>query len=225
MPVGRVADAPPRAPVGAAIILAGGAGRRLGGVDKPGLRRDPDGTGARLLDVALAAVRPPDSAPYPVVVVGPARSLPPWARVAREDPPGGGPAAAVVAGLSAVEADPAPGDPAPGDRPGVGLVLLVAADLPRVTAGTLDRLVQALTGAPTADAAVLLDDTGRRQLLLAAWRGVALRRAANDQPDAGHGRPLRALYEGAVVVEVVGRGSEWVDVDLPGDRAQWWSAG
>ena len=65
-----------------AVLLAGGAGSRLGGVDKAALRLD----GTTLLDRALAALTGLD-----VVVVGPPRPLP-GLRVVREDPPRSGPA-------------------------------------------------------------------------------------------------------------------------------------
>lgn len=191
---------------GGAIVLAGGGGRRLGGLDKPGLLH----AGARLLDVVLDAVAPADADGYPVVVVGPARDLPDGVLAAREDPPGGGPAAAVAAGYAATAWRDGP-------------LLLVAADLPRVRRDTVRRLLSALT--PEADAAVLLDDGGRRQLLLAAWRPRALRRAVGDLPDGGRGRPLRDLYVGRTVVEVPGRDQEWADVDTPDDRARWWTPG
>lgn len=196
--------------------MAGGGGRRLGGVDKPGLSR----AGTRLLDIAIDAVRAArDDAPATaVVVVGPPRPVPDGVVAVREDPPGGGPAAAVAAGVAALARLGAPSDT---DGP----VVLLAADLPRLTVGTVDRLISALTDEPTAGAAVLLDDTGRRQLLLAAWRADALRRAADALPARGHGRPLRSLYDGVTVVEVPGRDDEWADVDTPDDRDRWWPAG
>lgn len=191
---------------GGAIVLAGGGGRRLGGVDKPGLTRD----GTRLLDVVLDAVRPADPGAFPVVVVGPARDLPDGVIVTREDPPGSGPAAAVAAGFAAA-------------RWRDGPLVLAAADLPNVRRSTVRRLLTALI--PGSDAAVLLDDTGHRQLLLAAWHQRALRAAVEALPDGGRGRPLRELYAGCVVVEVPGHDHEWVDVDTPDDRARWWTSG
>lgn len=200
----------------AAIVVAGGGGRRLGGLDKPGLSR----AGTTLLDVALAAVRPArDDVPATaVVVVGPPRPVPDGVVAVREDPPGGGPAAAVAAGVAALTRV---GAPSGTDGP----VVLLAADLPRLTAATVGRLVRALADEPGAGAAVLVDDTGRRQLLLAAWRTDALRRAVDVLPDGGHGRPLRSLYDGVPVVEVPGRDDEWADVDTPDDRDRWWPAG
>ncbi|MCW2606336.1 MAG: molybdopterin-guanine dinucleotide biosynthesis protein, partial [Frankiales bacterium] len=65
-----------------AVVLAGGSGRRLGGVDKPGLLVD----GTSLLDRVLGAVARAGT----VVVVGPERPAARPVVWAREDPPGGG---------------------------------------------------------------------------------------------------------------------------------------
>jgi MobA-like NTP transferase domain len=94
-----------------AIVLAGGACRRLG-VDKPEQRVG----GRRLLDIALAAVANADT----VVVVGPPRQVPDQVTVLREDPPGSGPVAALAAGLAALPDGPAD-------------IAVLAADLPRIT--------------------------------------------------------------------------------------------
>ncbi|WP_188302429.1 molybdenum cofactor guanylyltransferase, partial [Streptomyces sp. CBMA123] len=104
------------------IVPAGGSARRLGGADKPGLTVGE----TTLLDRVLAAC----AGARTTVVVGPAR---PTARAGvrwtREQPPGGGPVAAVAAGLDLVTAD---------------LVLLLAADLPFLDRRTVDRLATAL---------------------------------------------------------------------------------
>jgi molybdopterin-guanine dinucleotide biosynthesis protein A len=83
----------------AAVILAGGAARRLGGVSKPML---PVG-GRSMLARVLAAV--PDARPR--VVVGPPElALPPGVLRAQEQPPGGGPVAATAAGLARLDDTP-----------------------------------------------------------------------------------------------------------------------
>lgn len=185
------------------IVLAGGAARRLGGADKPALS-----VGARpLLDRVLAAC--PDAAI--TVVVGPHR---PTARAvvrALEDPPGGGPLAALDAGLRHTTA------PA---------VLVLSADLPFLTAATVQGLLVAATGTPGAaragsgavgpgssaavpdsgdavpdngDGAMLQDSSGRDQPLVAVYRAESLRREL-ARVRAGHGTlaglPLRALVNG-----------------------------
>ncbi|MGW4163354.1 DUF6457 domain-containing protein [Streptomyces sp. NPDC004788] len=74
-----------------ALVLAGGSARRLGGADKPGVRVG----GRPLLDRVLAGCR---DARRTVVVASPRATARPveWTR---ENPPGGGPVAALDAGL------------------------------------------------------------------------------------------------------------------------------
>lgn len=81
----------------AAVVVAGGASRRLNHVPKASLS---DGTNT-LLDCALEAV----AAASPRVVVGPeSLPLPPEVLRTRENPPFSGPAAAIHAGLECIAA-------------------------------------------------------------------------------------------------------------------------
>lgn len=82
----------------AAVVVAGGASRRLNHVPKASLS---DGT-STLLDCALEAV----AAASPRVVVGPeSLPLPSGVLRTRENPPFSGPAAAIHAGLECIAAD------------------------------------------------------------------------------------------------------------------------
>ena len=82
----------------AAVVVAGGASRRLNHVPKASLS---DGT-STLLDCALKAV----AAASPRVVVGPeSLPLPSGVLRTREDPPFSGPAAAIHAGLECIATD------------------------------------------------------------------------------------------------------------------------
>lgn len=155
-----------------AIVLAGGAAKRLGGADKPGVRVG----GRALLDRVLGACA---GAGRTVVVGGRRPTVRPvsWAR---EEPPGGGPLAALEAGVRYVEA------PA---------VLVLSADLPFLRAATVDRLVGALA-AGDAEGALLTDAEGRDQPLVAAYRTEPLRREiALLRTEYGSlaGLPLRLL--------------------------------
>ncbi|MGH3739543.1 MAG: molybdenum cofactor guanylyltransferase, partial [Micromonosporaceae bacterium] len=85
----------------AAIVLAGGAARRLGGADKPGLAVAGRSLLSRVLDAVADA--------YPRIVVGPPRQLPGDVILTREQPPGGGPVAALAAGLAALDTALQPG--------------------------------------------------------------------------------------------------------------------
>jgi len=184
----------------AAVILAGGQGRRLGGQDKPALLVG----GRPLLDRALEAV-----ADWPIVVVGPPRTLPAGVRTAAEDPPGGGPAAGVAAGFAALP-----------DLPDSAIVAVLAADLPGIDVATISRLSDALSASSGADGAVLLDPTGRRQYLIGVWRCGALLAAIARRPE-WHDRPLRELLEPISVIEIPGSDREAADIDTPSDLRRW----
>ncbi|MES2867290.1 MAG: NTP transferase domain-containing protein, partial [Actinomycetota bacterium] len=78
------------APATPTIVLGGGRSARLGGVDKSAVEVD----GIALIDHVYAAIR----GCRPVIAVGPDGIGRHGVRVVREDPPFGGPAAAVAAG-------------------------------------------------------------------------------------------------------------------------------
>ena len=174
----------------AAVILTGGTATRLGGLDKAALEL-ADRT---LLDHALAAVADADE----VVVVGPPAPAPARVRFTREDPPGGGPLAGVAAGVAAL---------APGHR----RVVVLAVDMPRVTAETVRRLLEA---SETADAAWLTDRDGRRQLAGAVDPSLV------PGPEEARGAPARVLMTAGVVHDVPARRDEAADVDTWEDVAR-----
>ncbi|WP_189113655.1 molybdenum cofactor guanylyltransferase [Pilimelia terevasa] len=176
------------------MVLAGGAGRRLGGPAKPATPVGGRPMVCRVLDAVADAVAR-------VAVGAPDLPVPPGVSLTRERPADGGPVAGLAAGLAAL------GDPLP-DR-----VVVLAADLPLLTPAAVGRLLAAL-GDPRApvEAAVLADDAGRPQWLCAAWRGDALARAlaALGPP---RGAAVRRLYADAAVARV----------DLPADAPPaWW---
>jgi molybdenum cofactor guanylyltransferase len=188
----------------AAVVLSGGAGRRLGGVDKAALEVG----GRSMRDRVLAAATAAGAAPC--VVVGPAGDLPPGVLTTRESPPGGGPVAAAAAGVAMV----------PGD---VETVALLAADLPLLTPSALTTLRDA---ASTADGALFVDGDGRRQLLCGVWRVSALRRALAALGEPA-GASMRALMSDLTAVEVVWSEAgppAWFDCDTDDDieRARRW---
>ncbi|WP_329533295.1 molybdenum cofactor guanylyltransferase [Streptomyces sp. NBC_01450] len=162
-----------------AVVLAGGAARRLGGADKPGLRVG----GRPLLDRVLTACA---TATTTVVVAEPRGTARP-VRWAREDPPGGGPLAALDAGLRHTSAEH---------------VVVLSADLPFLDEATVRRLLDALRtgnapeGPAKPDGVLLTDPDGRDQPLVAAYRADALRRELAALA-AAHGEvtglPLRRL--------------------------------
>ncbi|MCW2905375.1 MAG: molybdopterin-guanine dinucleotide biosynthesis protein [Actinomycetia bacterium] len=203
-----------------AVVLAGGRGSRLGGADKPALV-----VGSRtLLASVVSAVTSAGAAR--VVVVGPGRpALSPGisdpgtggpgrgARLsyAREEPPGGGPVAALRCGLAEVSA------PA---------IVLAAADLPFLRPAHITRLLGGVAS-PAGPGAVLLDASGRPQWLVSSWPTALLRGALDRYP----GRSLRGLLGPLDPVllpdeTAAGEPPPWLDCDTPGDlrRARDWAA-
>jgi len=174
-----------------AVLLAGGRGSRLGGRHKPAIAV----AGRTLLDRALAAVAGADR----VVVVGPVEPTERPVRWTREEPPGGGPVAALAAGL--VEIDAAE-------------VAVLATDLAGITVATIDRLRAALTAR---DGAVLCDATGRKQWLIGVWRTEQVRAALPVEPA---GASLFSVLGTLDVAEVPELPGESIDVDTPADLAR-----
>ena len=177
-----------------ALILAGGEGRRLGGVDKPALLVG----GRSMLDRVVEAV----AAAETVVVVGPARPSARPVLSVREDPPGGGPVAALAAGLAHVRSD---------------VVAVLAADLPFLTPDVL-LLMESRLGLAN-DGALLVDGEGRDQLLAGVWRTASLRQALADAGPP-EGLALRRVLAPLSVVRVAapaGLPEPWRDCDTPED--------
>ncbi|MEU6702260.1 NTP transferase domain-containing protein [Streptomyces wuyuanensis] len=135
-----------------AIVLAGGAARRLGGADKPGVSVG----GRTLLDRVLTAGRGAGR----TIVVGGRRPTARPVTWTRETPPGGGPLAALHAGLR---------------ESGAPTVVVLSADLPFLDEGTLRRLLEALDSGGR-EGALLVDADGRDQPLVAAYRAEPLHR-------------------------------------------------
>lgn len=193
----------------AAVILAGGAGRRMGGVDKPALKV----SGRRMLDRVLEACR--DTAPR--VVVGPARDLPPDVLGTTEDPPGGGPVAAIAAGLAQFDPLLQPSK-----------VVIVAADMPlldRVAVHALEIPYLMPGGDGVAPEVVFyVDKDGQRQLLCGLWCVIPLRIAlgelAAERPEGLVGASMRALAAKLTVSELTWRAKgppPWYDCDTEED--------
>jgi molybdopterin-guanine dinucleotide biosynthesis protein A len=178
-----------------AVILAGGSARRMGGVDKPALLVGD----ASILDRVLRSVVGATS----VVVVGPRRTTSRDVTWCREEPPGGGPVAALAAGLAEVAAH---------------RVVVLAGDLPFVTPNAVDTLLDAAGGH---DGALLIDHDGRDQLLAGTWRTEALRRAMPDKAAGARlGPVLLALNPVRVALEEASHvPPAWFDCDTDEDVA------
>ncbi|MBF6327089.1 NTP transferase domain-containing protein [Nocardia transvalensis] len=157
-----------------AIVLAGGRATRMGGVDKPAIVVG----GQSMLETALTAV----AGCVRTVVVGPHRpELAPGIRQVQEVPAGSGPVAAIAAGLRALEECDFPAD----------LIVVLAADMPFLTAAAVDELIGQATESG-ADAVFAADDSGRPQYLVGLWRRSALL-AGVDRLDSLVNQPMKAL--------------------------------
>lgn len=188
----------------AAVVLAGGAGRRMGGQAKPELVL----AGRRLVDRVLDAV--PDAQPR--IVVGPPLRVPDGVHQVQEEPPGGGPVAGLAAALPLIPTE---------------WLVLVAADLPFLTPAVLRTLLSRAGGR---DGALLTDDTGRDQLLVGAWSVPALRAALGTVPSVD-GASLYSVLGGLDAARVSwqvapGTAPPWWDCDRVEDldQARRWIA-
>jgi molybdopterin-guanine dinucleotide biosynthesis protein A len=198
-----------------ALVLAGGAARRMGGAPKPLLTVG----GTRMLDRVLVAT----AAAAPRIVVGPlelAASLPRGVSLTVENPPGSGPVAAIGAGLALLAQR----------RP--RLVAVVAGDLPFLTRAAVSELRRAADQREV-DGAVLVDDSGHPQWLAGVWRFDALvsaMPATPAEPRARRGVGVRQVVDGLRIAGLTRAtpGDDppfWFDCDTEADvrRAEGWA--
>lgn len=184
-----------------AILLAGGRASRVGGAAKPLF----DVGGITLLQRAIDAVA--EASPITVV----ADPVPGVTGVqwVREDPPFGGPAAAVAAALAQW---PLSSDPE--------WACLLGCDLPGASAAVA-RLDAALPLLPAdAEGVCLADPHSRPQWLIGVYRTAVLRRGAAALADGGHGASMRALVADAAITVIAAPEAETADVDTWEDLAQ-----
>jgi len=177
----------------AAIVLAGGAGSRLGGVDKAEI----DVGGRTLIGRAISATGWAQA----TVVVGPYRDVPGDVLTTQEDPPGGGPVAAVAAGLGLLALDTA-----------VDVAVVLACDMPFVDSAAVHRLVRELAERPSVDAVMYVDSDGRRQYLAAAYRTAPLTDAIAAVGDPA-GASMRSVVAGLTVDEIAAHPDLTLDCD------------
>ena len=150
-----------------AIVLAGGEGRRLGGVDKALLQVG----GTSMLERVLGALRDAQR----IVCVGPERPTSVPVIWTREDPPGGGPTPAVAAGLQQVVAPN---------------VVVLAVDVPLISREVVAELVAA-----EEEAALVTDYHGVPQPLIAAYDTDLVRERLRTFDDL-RGVPINRAIEG-----------------------------
>lgn len=131
----------------AIVILTGGTSRRMAS-DKADL---PFGSDHTLLGYILSQIQRDNQ----VLIAGPPRPYP--ATYLREDPPGGGPVAALAAALTRVESE---------------YLAVLAVDTPFGASWLLHQRLS-----PGIDALIPCDDNGREHYLCALYRSAALRDA------------------------------------------------
>ena len=176
----------------AALVLAGGRARRLGGIDKALIEI----RGVTMLDRVLGAAAPHCDQ---LVVVGPLRETAvPRVRFTIEETPGGGPVPAVEAGLDRVTESTE--------------VALLAVDLPLLRPEHVQTLFVGLEDEGV-HAVAAADHWGRANPLLAAYRVDALR-AALDGASPGDAA-ARMLPMATVIVNLGEAGT--LNVNQPDD--------
>ncbi|WP_322612418.1 molybdenum cofactor guanylyltransferase [Dermacoccus abyssi] len=183
-----------------AVVLVGGRGSRLGGVDKAAL----DLGGHPLVDASLNAAR---GARTLVVVGRTSAPLPSRAVLTQEEPAGSGPAAGFARGLTSIT------DPA-------SWTLLLGCDVPGA-GDAVRRLLNASAAGAVADVDgfVLTDADGRAQWMLGLYRTASVRVAVDAS--AATNLSMRALFTGLDLVLVRPAGPEWHDIDTWADHAAW----
>ena len=187
---------------GAAVVLAGGRGSRMGGVDKPTLEVEERSMRASVLLAARSAL----GEGAPLVLVGePGADVQSIGAVCvREDPPFSGPVAGLARGLAELERLGSTDE----------VVLVLGGDMPWLEPRVLGALVYECAEAPRKVAGAV-DAGGRRQFLCAAWPRTVLARALSHVAGEGGslvGASAKSLYRalGELTPEPVQ--SAWLDV-------------
>ncbi|MGL4174238.1 MAG: molybdenum cofactor guanylyltransferase [Actinomycetota bacterium] len=188
------------------LVLAGGESRRFGAdklsaaISRVTASDSPNPAGC--LDHLLTEVRRtlPE---VPIVVVGPLRHTTVPVHWTREEPPGGGPVAAVSQGIQAVLVD----------HPRIRCLAVLAGDQP-FAAGALPILARTLGEQPQLGAVMARDSQGVPQPLLAVYQLTALGAAL---PENGAGQSMQSVIVQLAVTSVYVSQDATLDIDTPAD--------
>ncbi|SHW82937.1 molybdopterin-guanine dinucleotide biosynthesis protein MobA [Mycobacteroides abscessus subsp. abscessus] len=187
---------------GAAIVLAGGRGSRMGGVDKPTLEVEERSMRASVLVAARSAL----GEGAPLVLVG-ERGLDVQgigAVCVREEPPFSGPVAGLARGLAELERLGSTNE----------VVLVLGGDMPWLEPRVLGALLNECAEAPRKVAGAV-DAGGRRQFLCAAWPRAVLARALSRVAGEGGslvGASAKSLYRALGELTPAPVQPAWLDV-------------
>ncbi|MET0695553.1 MAG: NTP transferase domain-containing protein [Propionibacteriaceae bacterium] len=184
------------------MVLAGGESRRFGSDKLSALL-----AGETLLDHVVAGL----PADWAVIVVGPERSVGRAVRFVREDPPGGGPTAALVSGLRAAQ------------EAGADQIMVLPGDAPAAGPAAV-RMYQVLQQSPSVEAIVGVDATGFEQpLQLALRRPAASALVAFAGESGGHNGRARTLVNRLQppALRVTLSAEDHFDIDTPDQLATW----
>ncbi len=188
-----------------ALVLAGGRSSRLSPVDKTTLVYQQQ----TLVERAVAAV----ASARMVCVVGnvPTGLLHDAILQTREDPPFGGPAAAIGAGISALDKTCSQSS----DH-----LIVLASDMPH-SAFAVTALCEALTPQKAVDGVIAIDAAQRRQPLVALYATAAIRRALDAHRGSLHGMSAFELIGGFQLTEVKVPGGSTDDIDTWADAERY----
>lgn len=181
-----------------AIILAGGRGSRLGGLDKAALQLQ----GQTLAERAVEAVR--EAGARRITVVGPDSAQGSADRVLREEPPYAGPLAGIAAAIVHIE------------QP---WVLVLACDL-QSPGAVVRALVQSWPTAAQGDGVILVDQTDREQWLAGIYRTQALAESCRVLGENVLNAPVRRVLSQLNLSRTPISNDDSRDIDTPEALAQ-----
>lgn len=178
-------------------VLVGGRSSRMG-TDKASL--DPFGQGS-MLGIAADALLSAGASPVAIVGSDPTRPLPPTTVAVADEHPDEGPLGGIITALRWSPSD---------------LVVVIACDMPFLTAEPIRGLIRAARSSP-ASAGILVELDGRPQPLTAIWRRSLALDALSTAFADGERAPRRLLDTLAIITISCADPDALIDLDSPTD--------